>query len=788
MITLLIILVTYLNAPTPTITPTQIAQQITVSNGKFAGYSYGTFPGFAATVTGPYVAPINKPASFSALDTVSAINDIVATKGQAYYSAFFHRWFAFNTGGRAAGHTGVTYAPNLGSFDHEMLHQFVGIGEAHATDCNAVECKFVPYGDQADIMGSLGGGHPNPFFKRQGKWLDAPGVPSTQLVTTSGRYTIAPYETLAGVKALVLSPGVDPKRGSFSELFISARGGTNIGLHTCCSLIHDLDLTGVTRDYRLDIGQSATFGTARITTVSASATGAVIDVVFNAATPPPPPPPPVQSNLALLSYLGGSLEDQVRDVARDAQGHIWLAGGTQSGVTPTVGQGFGGSYDAFVRSYTVAGQLRCSAAWGGPAYERAYWMEIAPDGDVVIGGRAGINAPVTLGPTFGAYVTTVAAYGPQKPFVAKFSPDCVLRWARYLDGDGTTISRDGAVNALGIYAGLAHVSTDLSFVPPTALDATRNGIDGALALVSHDGLSVTGTYYGGTNHDGNNPSIRVDASGVYWLTTSQSPDFPVSPGAAQANCGSPTSQRFAVIKLSLDLSTRLFATCGGAGGGGFETHHLAVLPDGSTAMTFYAPGQLPTTPGVMQPTYGGGGNDVGIAVLNSTGTQFTAISHFGGTSQDWPEGLAVLPDGRLAMSGQTQSTSTFIPGACGAQDAFLAVVSADLTRVDLAQRVCGAGWDQGRIVEVYDVTRLIWGGYSNGTLPVVNAPQPTRGGSWDGFWGVFTLPQPPAPNGCATDPLLPVVSITAPGHTVTWTLAGTITVTDERPCTVQVLP
>ncbi len=41
-------------------------------------------------------------------------------------------------------------------------------------------------------------------------------------------------------------------------------------------------------------------------------------------------------------------------------------------------------------------------------------------------------------------------------------------------------------------------------------------------------------------------------------------------------------------------------------------------------------------------------------------------------------------------------------------------------------------------------------------------------------------PEPPPPNPCLTNPLTPTVTVSAPGHTVTW--SGTLTATDERGC------
>jgi hypothetical protein len=775
MITLLIVLVTYLNAPTPTITPTQIQQQVAASNVKFAGYSYGTFPGFTATVMGPYVAPINKPAAFSALDAVWAIEAIVAAKGQAFYSAFFHRWFAFNTGGRAAGYTGVTYAPNLGSFDHEMVHQFAGVGEGNANDCNAVECKFIPYGDQADIMGSLGGGHPNPFFKRQGKWLDAPGVPSTQLVTTSGRYTIAPYETLGGVKALRLSPGVDSKRGSFNELFISARGGTNVGLHTCCSLIHDLDLTA-TRDYRLDPGQKVLFGTTLITTVSASSTGAVIDVVFNAPTAPQPPPP-VQS-LDLVSYLGGAADEQVRDVEQTPDGAIWVAGGSASPVL--AGLPGAGNYDVFLVKY-LAGVQACALRLGGPNYDRAYAVATTPSGDVILAGRAGPGFPVTPGSVqtaFGGDTTPEVAYGPQDGFVAAVGPDCELKWATYLGGADRSVIRDVAVGLDGsIYAAMTTTRVDVPFV-----SGARNGEDGVLVRLASNGASVLGAVYvGGSGSDGSNPSVAVDASGAYLHLQVKSSDFPVTPGAAQTVYGGGGAD-MALVKFSVDLSAVQWATyIGGNGNETTETHHIALFPDGAVATHQYTGStNWPVSAGAVQSALLSV-HDWGLVVVAPDGSRFESATYLGG-SGDWPEGIAVDRHGRVIAAGSTGLGWGPSPGTT--RDGVITMLPRDFTsRHDV--RIGGSGTDTIRAAAATPTGVLVGGWTDSANLPVTpGAPQPTKASTADGWWAHVALPPPiapPPPNPCVVDPLTLTASVVGSYPLATWS----VTATDTRGCPAQ---
>jgi hypothetical protein len=126
----------------------------------------------------------------------------------------------------------------------------------------------------------------------------------------------------------------------------------------------------------------------------------------------------------------------------------------------------------------------------------------------------------------------------------------------------------------------------------------------------------------------------------------------------------------------------------------------------------------------------------------------------------------------------------------GDLDAFVTVFTSDLSGHVYSSRLGGSSTDFARTVGLDAAGQvLIAGNTKSGNFPVASgAPDPTFGGVTDGFVSRLRLVAgpPPPPDPCVVDPLLPVVSVTAPGHTVTWTLAGTITVTDERTCTVQV--
>ncbi|MEZ5914522.1 MAG: fibronectin type III domain-containing protein [Parvularculaceae bacterium] len=100
----------------------------------------------------------------------------------------------------------------------------------------------------------------------------------------------------------------------------------------------------------------------------------------------------------------------VRDIAFDAAGNIYLTGGAFSADFPTTpgaydrtfatggaSTGSAGASDVFVMKFNRSGALVWSTLIGGPNYDRAYGVEIAPDGGVIVAGRAGEGYPTTPG-------------------------------------------------------------------------------------------------------------------------------------------------------------------------------------------------------------------------------------------------------------------------------------------------------------------------------------------------------------------------------------------------------
>ncbi len=418
------------------------------------------------------------------------------------------------------------------------------------------------------------------------------------------------------------------------------------------------------------------------------------------------------------TYWGGSEEDQVRDLATDAQGNIYVVGGTASNDFPTTPGAFDRThddspngtvkhYDVFVSKFDSTGKLIWSTLLGGPGYDRAYAVEVDAQGFVYIGGRAGTGFPVTAGAAQTVFQGGgVALYGEEDGFVCKLRPDgSALVFCTYFGTTDYNIVRDIDIDPNG--AVYIASSTTVAFPPSdtyfqrTYQPFKRAGLDCVVAKLNASGSSFAwATYLGGSRDDGTQPSVRVDGQGnVWYIGGVESPNMPlVNP--TQATIGGGVDDYLA--KLSPDGRQLLFATyLGGSGQEGSETHNLAVnratgdiYVGSATSST-----DLPVTANALQPGPGGGGQDGLIARYSNAGG-LLSLSYVGGPGIDRFEGILVGTDGNVYVSGIGQDMyGTVGPsGPLGNEDAAGLILSPTLGQVLFGIRLGGTAADNGRAV------------------------------------------------------------------------------------------
>ncbi len=461
-------------------------------------------------------------------------------------------------------------------------------------------------------------------------------------------------------------------------------------------------------------------------------------------------------DLSFSTYIGGTAWEHARDVFADAQGNVYICGGTASHDFPTtpgaydrtfnLGDTSGEECDAFVCKFGPDGRLIWSTYLGSPGYDRAYGIEVDAQGYVYVAGRAGRGFPITPGvfqPTFQGY--NGGGYGGfQNGFVAKLSPNgSKLVWASYVGV--AQLCRDIALDAQGdIYLPLGFPNTGSlpfsSWFANGFQKTPRGGTDSGAIKVANDGSKVLwATWLGGSGDDNNAASIRVGRDGKVYLGSSTfSTDFPTTAGAHDGTYNGEVD--FFVTCLSPDGSTLIYSTyLGGSGNEWISTHNLALDDQGNAYAAIPTPSpNYPLTRGIFQKAPAGA-TDWAVSKLSPTGA-LLASTRIGGSDSENVDGVYVDAQGNVFVTGETKSLDFPLTADAyqaknhGGSEAVLAVLSADFSRLLYATYLGGPANDNGRSGFLASDGSLYVTGASDGPgWPPRNAYQSSFAGGSGGY-------------------------------------------------------
>jgi hypothetical protein len=172
---------------------------------------------------------------------------------------------------------------------------------------------------------------------------------------------------------------------------------------------------------------------------------------------------------------------------------------------------------------------------------------------------------------------------------------------------------------------------------------------------------VYSTFVGGSKDE--TGWVSVDTSGnAYLAGSTESPDFPVTPGAFDTSYNSRFLSDTYVAKLSADGSSLVYGTFLG-GADIDEGRAVAVDSTGNAYVTGNtSSADLPTTPGAFDTTFNGD-SDGFVSELSADGSALVYSTYLGGSGQEWPAGI--VADGKnVYVTGSTNSTNfPTTPGA-----------------------------------------------------------------------------------------------------------------------------
>jgi len=242
--------------------------------------------------------------------------------------------------------------------------------------------------------------------------------------------------------------------------------------------------------------------------------------------------------------------------------------------------------------------------------------------------------------------------------------DPTVTYSTYFGGDFADYGLAIAVDASGneFVAG----ATDSDTIPGDSNGTDNASFDVFVTKITSSGTLVFSTLFGGSVDDFAG-GIAVDSLGIYVAGTTDSPDFPVTTGAAQTlflgGVANGDNDAFAV-KLSLTGSLTWGTYIAGSdsdSGLGIAVdsgHNVYVVGETySTNLGGSVGGVNPLPSGNLLNLGLGTGDDDGYIVkLNSTGTAYSLVSYLGGSSGDLATGVALDPAGNIYVSGETIST------------------------------------------------------------------------------------------------------------------------------------
>lgn len=424
------------------------------------------------------------------------------------------------------------------------------------------------------------------------------------------------------------------------------------------------------------------------------------------------------SHIPYGTFIGGTKDEGVCDIALDEDGNIYVAGLTQSPDFPVTPGGFDNSYngggDIFVAKLNPTGSDLIYATFiGGKNLDLCRGIALDKEGSVYI---TGYTESRDFPTTPGAYSRTYHGGG-NEIFVAKLdSTGSRLVYSTFLGGSEYEYSEDVAVDKAG-NAYITGSAWSLDF--PTTFNAFDREFKGGGVFVaklnSIGSQLIFSTFLGGTLRESAS-AIAVDEGGnVYVTGYTESSDFPTTPGA-YSNTSNGKEEVF-ITKLNSSGSGLAYSTL--LGGSRWEIG-TDILID--TAGFAYVVGETGSTdfPATSRFFTSNGGRHIFAVKIDPSGSRLIYGILLAGKGDDAPRKIAIDKSGNVYIAGFTSSTDfpTTVDAlksthSGGKWDAFVAQINPTGNRLIYSTYLGGNEIDMGRSIVVNSEGEVYVAGETN---------------------------------------------------------------------------
>jgi hypothetical protein len=446
----------------------------------------------------------------------------------------------------------------------------------------------------------------------------------------------------------------------------------------------------------------------------------------------------------LSSFLGGSEEDLIRDMAIDSEGNILVTGDTMSPDFPiTVGAfqtTFAGgeqdihtvSGDAFVSKFSSSGTLVWSSYLGGSSNDGGTGIHVdSMDNVYVVGVTNSLDFPVT---------SLNSSHGGSDKFVTKFSSNGNLLFS-------TCIGTPGEENLEGsiMYSDILTItgSTSNPSFPLTAnAEQTDFGgtIDGTIVQILPDGTLYYSSFFGGSGIDVIG-EIYVSNDGKYIVNGyADSSNLPFTENAYSTQVSGP-GRDFFIATFSNTMNVEYCTYFGGSGvedcfGCTFDSKNNMIFSGRTWSSDF-------PIENAWQDDYAGEGNEGGVDAfvtkMDPTG-EVVFSTYFGGPGWDTLHFVDTDDQNNIFTCGDapTNDFPIFSNAIQNETAGYSDVVFLALTPDGVpyfGTFFGGSNWDHVWNMELMAENVYIVGHTMSGDFPTTNnAFQVHKNGSQDGFF------------------------------------------------------
>ncbi|MDT4897705.1 MAG: hypothetical protein QOH25_2782 [Acidobacteriota bacterium] len=461
--------------------------------------------------------------------------------------------------------------------------------------------------------------------------------------------------------------------------------------------------------------------------------------------------------LVYSTYLGGSGDEQARDITVDSSGNAYMCGHTNSTNFPTA-NAFDATFntgniasdrDAFVTKLNAAGTaLVYSTYLGGtgnsinlPGDDLCYKLAVDSGGNAYVTGQT----RSTNFPTANALQSTYGG-GLSEGFLTKLNAaGNALVYSTYIGGDTFDEARDVALDSSGnAYVAGRTTSSNFATVNPIQATFAGGGSDVFVMKLNAAGSAIIySTYLGGGGGTGNNGfdaafSIALDPSNNVYITGQTiSMNYPTA-NAIQSTFGGGLDGDAFVTKINAAGNALVYSTYLGGSDSDIGAD-IAVDSSGNAHVTGQTRSTNFPTGNALKATLSGTG-DAFVTKLNAAGSAFAYSTYLGGSGDDAGNDIALDSSGNTYIAGGTGSTDlpTLNPTqgtfGGGAGDAFVMRLNPAATALLFSTYLGGTDFDRGNAIALDSAANIYVAGLTRSTnFPTLNPAQAANGGGDDAF-------------------------------------------------------